>query len=152
MYHTVFSDYMPETKQEAREANPEQVETIIGQTVSQMTSAEVIEKLEAASVPVGPVNTMKEVIEDPHYTTTGFLVPLMHDKELIGTKYDRALTATMLPLQTTTYNPVIEGWGGIHAPQIGGTTVEILTELGYNADEITDLRKRKVVSPYLEEE
>jgi CoA:oxalate CoA-transferase len=138
-------------KQEARDANPEQVETIVGQAVSKMTSAEVIQKLEIADVPVGPVNTMKEVLEDPHYTATGFLVPLMHDKELIGTKYDRALTATMLPLQTTTYNPEMEGWGGVHAPQIGGTTVEILGELGYSADEITDLRKRKIVSPYMEE-
>ena len=130
----------------ARDANPERVEKIIQGKISKMTTEDVLKKLTEAGVPCAPVNTMQEVISDPHLNANRSMVVLTPDA-----KARRSSVATpMLPYRTSDYNPKAEGWGGRPEPWNGEDTVEVLRELGYTEDQITDLRNRKIVYPYIE--
>ncbi len=130
----------------ARNANPEKVEKIIAAIMSKTTSEEALKKLTEAEIPCAPVNTFQEVIADPHLNATKSLVVLTpHPKARRS-----SVAASMLPVRTSDYNPESKGWGGKPEPWNGQDTVEVLHELGYTEEQITDLRKRKIVYPYLE--
>ena len=137
---------------EAREEDPKGVEMLMEEVLLKMTMSEIIEKLEGTGVPVAPINTMKEVIDDPHYKATGTLVRVLHDKKILNSSFDKAIIFTKLPVRTSDYNPNTEDWDKQPSPDVGEHTIELLQELGYTQEQITDLRKRKIVVPYLDEE
>jgi glutaryl-CoA transferase len=75
----------PELAEDARFAtNPERVKhrpilvPIVQEIVKQRTSHEWIEGLEAASVPCGPINNMREVFENPQVRHRGMRVEILH--------------------------------------------------------------------------
>jgi len=130
------------------EENEKELERIVAAIVSKMSVKEVSKKLMDADVPGAPVNTMKEVLEDPHLKYRKSLVPLISDIEVTKTRHERAAACPMLPLRCSFYTPSItSNW--LPAQKLGEQSVEILKALHYTEEQISDLRKRKVIWPYL---
>ncbi len=98
------------------------------------TKAEIAEALDGR-VPFGPVNTAADIYADPHIAARHMLVEVEHPGSA------KPVTIASTPIRLT------ETPGGVtrRAPLTGEDTDEVLAALGLGADEIADLRVRKVV-------
>ncbi|MEO7727119.1 MAG: CaiB/BaiF CoA-transferase family protein [Burkholderiales bacterium] len=98
------------------------------------SSSEWLMVFEPAGVAAGPIYKMDEVFADPQVRHLHMAVSVRHpalgDVELVGQPF--TLTRTPSELRST-------------PPACGEHTDEILRELGYHDEQITDLRKRLVV-------
>ncbi|MGZ8809107.1 MAG: CaiB/BaiF CoA transferase family protein [Mycobacterium sp.] len=111
----------------ARIANRDLVLKTLESTFAQQSAAHWIAALEAADVPVSPVNSMDAVFDNPQIRHRGMRVAVDHPTagsvDLIANPIDRAATYTAPPL-------------------LGEHTYEILTQLlGKTPDEVTRLRE-----------
>jgi len=97
------------------------------------TKFEAVDILRKFEVPCAPVLSMKEIAYDPALRASGTVVEV--DEEERG-KY---LTVGS-PIKFSSFTPKITG-----APLLGEHTDEVLTELGYSAEQVAKLRKEKVV-------
>jgi len=132
---------------EKRGGNPAKMEKIVADVVSRFSTSEVAQKLTDAGVPGAPVNTVDKLLDDPHLKFTKNFVPLISDPEVTLTPDKKITPCAMLPIRSDDYNPdVTEKW--TPPPKLGEHSVEVLLELGYTEEQITDLRKRKVIFPY----
>ena len=61
-----------------RVAHRDELEAAIGERLATATVAEWVEKIGAAGVAVAPVNTIREVFEDPQVVASGQVVPFEH--------------------------------------------------------------------------
>jgi crotonobetainyl-CoA:carnitine CoA-transferase CaiB-like acyl-CoA transferase len=118
----------------ARSENRDALNDAIAAITRHKTSAEWIESLNKAGVPSGPIYKMNEVFADPqvkHLAMTR-VVPqkVIGDVEVIGQPIE--LSRTPWSIRTA-------------SPELGEHTDTVLTELGYNANEIASLRAGNVV-------
>jgi len=125
----VFSDNA------ARVARREEVMAMLTRAVAQLTRAELIAKLDAAEVPIGPVNDVAEVLADPH----------VRARQLIGS-FDYPgvgeFKALALPYKFLGWDDPQIG----RPPALGEHTEAILQErLGYSGERIAQLRKAKAI-------
>src|SRR6202049_1097010 len=97
------------------------------------TKFEAVEILRKFDVPCGPVLSMKEIENDPALRASGSIVEVEEEN---GGKY---LTVGS-PTKFSDFTPKITG-----APLLGEHTNEVLTMLGYSADQIAKVRRDKVV-------
>jgi formyl-CoA transferase len=97
------------------------------------TKHEAVEILRKSGVPCAPVLSMKEIANDPALRASGTVVEV--DEELRG-KY---LTVGS-PIKFSGFTPNITG-----APLLGEHTDEVLTKLGYSAEQIAGMRTGKIV-------
>ena len=97
------------------------------------TKYEAVDILCAYEVPCAPVLSMKEIAYDPGLRESGTVVEVAHKER--GTY----LTVGS-PIKFSDFKPTITG-----APLLGEHTDEVLTELGYEADQIADLHANHVV-------
>lgn len=119
----------------ARVARREEVMAAITEAVAKLTRAELIAKLDAADVPVGPVNDVAEVLADPH----------VRARKLVGS-FDYPgvgeFKALALPYKFL-------GWDDPRIgppPALGEHTESILKErLGYSDERIAELRSAKAI-------
>lgn len=92
--------------------------------------ADLLPKLEAAGVPAGPINSVKEVFEEPQIAA----------REMVGT-LDHPLAGPVpqvfgpLKFASTRHRPTQA------PPVLGADTDRVLADLGYSAEEITALRE-----------
>ena len=61
-----------------RSQNYEWIEEIINEYISQYTKEEIIEHFSKFDVPVAPIYTIDEAVNDPHYTERGMIVTVNH--------------------------------------------------------------------------
>ena len=109
---------------EARVANRDVLTGIIEEHLAGLSVSEVFEKMRAASVPCAPVNTLQDILDDPHVEARGTLSrhhDPSSDREVVQVRSPIGvdLDATMRP-----------------APSLGQDTRAVLGELGYGTDEI----------------
>jgi len=117
-----------------RMKNRKDLERILGEIFRQKTTAEWQKILDRHDVPNGPINTYKEVFQDPQILASNLFKELDH--ETLG-----PLRYLGLPIQLTTTPGELRS-----APPLPGEhTEELLLNLGYRQEEIEELKKEKVI-------
>ncbi len=117
-----------------RVARVDEIDGAIGAWTLARSIAEVLATLGAARVPAGRVYTAKDICEDPHYRARDMILRQTtrdgHEIEVPGIVPKLSLTP-----------------GGVRsaAPHLGGDTDAILLEMGLEAREIAELRKKGAV-------
>jgi crotonobetainyl-CoA:carnitine CoA-transferase CaiB-like acyl-CoA transferase len=97
-------------------------------------SAELVERLNAAGVPSGPIYAIDQVFADPQVRHVRMAVPMPHPKRAEVAVVNQAVGLSRTP-------PVIDR----PTPRLGEHTEEILAELGCDAAAISGLRERRVI-------
>jgi crotonobetainyl-CoA:carnitine CoA-transferase CaiB-like acyl-CoA transferase len=93
----------------------------IEKTTAQAPRAHWLERLDAAGVPAGPINTYPEALADPHTLARGLVVDLVHP----GAGPIKALG---VPVHLSDTPGAVDR----PAPLLGQHNDEILAELGYD--------------------
>jgi crotonobetainyl-CoA:carnitine CoA-transferase CaiB-like acyl-CoA transferase len=107
---------------------------VLGCALEARTSAEWLALFEQLDVPCGPVNSLEDLLTDPHLEAVGFFEP-----DYTGGP----------PVKRALRQPVL--WRGVArepdrmAPTLGADTVAILDELGYTPDERERLARSRIV-------
>jgi len=97
-------------------------------------SDDLVEKLNAAGVPSGPIYAIDQMFADPQVKHVGMAVPMPHP-----TRDDAAVVNQAVVLSRTASH--IDR----PTPTLGEHTEEVLSDLGYDSTSIGDLRRRKVI-------
>jgi crotonobetainyl-CoA:carnitine CoA-transferase CaiB-like acyl-CoA transferase len=119
----------------ARVANRELVDAAVGAWFAEKTRDEALEKMRAASVTVGPVYTIADAINDPHF----------HAREIIVDAADAQLGR--IPMHNIV--PRLSKTAGVFrrpAPLLGEHTNAILAEAGFDAAAVTQLRREGAIA------
>ena len=100
-----------------------------------MSTKEVLDALDEARIPCGPVLSAKQVLKDPHIKAMDFL----QDMNFPGLKKPIPINTTPVKLSQT------PGTIRQRTAELGEHTNEILDSLGYTADKISEMRNARVV-------
>ncbi|MBS0541096.1 MAG: CoA transferase [Proteobacteria bacterium] len=118
----------------ARAKNRDALNDEINKRLATFTSAELVEKLNKAGVPAGPIYKMDEMFADPQVKHLKMAHPVhspkLGDIELIG----QAINMSRTPFEMKTATP-----------EQGEHTDAVLKEAGYDDKAIADFRKRGIV-------
>jgi crotonobetainyl-CoA:carnitine CoA-transferase CaiB-like acyl-CoA transferase len=119
---------------ELRSKNRKALNATFSEITKQQTSRELVDKLNAAGVPCGPINTIDDVFADPQVKHSGIATPV--HSQVLG---DIHVVGQPVHLSRTPSE--------IHsaAPERGEHTDEILREFGYDDGEIAAFHEQGVV-------
>jgi glutaryl-CoA transferase len=122
-------------KNKDRVAHRETLDGLIAQTLKADAAAAWIEKLKAAGVPCGRINSVKQAFDDPQTSARRMIETVEHPKagplKVIGTPFKFSDTPTSVRCAP---------------PTLGEHTEELLRgELGYSEAQIAQLRAEKIV-------
>ncbi len=107
----------------------------LAQWCAERTTEEVLSAMEEVRLPAGPILSPQEVLEDPHIAA----------KELFrATSYPGLDIAAPL-MKTPVELSATPGEIRERPPVLGEHTDEIMAELGYSVEEISELRSKRVV-------
>ena len=117
-----------------RSKNRDRLNAILEECLAQYTQDEIVERLNAAGVPSGPILDIGQVFRNEQVMGLGLSAkvqsPELGEIEIQNTPYKLSRTP---------------GGAQTAAPERGQHTDEVLAELGHSADDIHDLRAARVV-------
>jgi len=119
----------------ARLTHYDELRPIIERVVSGMKRAEIIACMSEVGIPAGPINTVGEIMDDPHIHAREMVVELTHPE------YGPFRTLG-IPIKLSATPGAVEN----APPKFGEHNRQILTELGYSAEEIDRAAKAGVIS------
>ncbi len=112
-----------------------ELEPILNEIFLQKTTAEWLETLTAMDVPCGPVNSIQQVVNDPHVVASHTFTEVSH--QVLG-----SLKTIASPLRLSRTPASVD----LPAPDLGQHTNEVLGELvGLSPEEVEELRAQKVI-------
>ena len=121
--------------QVSRARNREAIDAVVSDWTASFEIDDLNEKLERASIPAGPVNTIEDIVKDPHFEA----------REMLLSLHDRVLGELSVPgiVPKLSETPGKVNW-------LGGTIGEHNQEiygglLNMGTDEIEGLRRRGIV-------
>jgi crotonobetainyl-CoA:carnitine CoA-transferase CaiB-like acyl-CoA transferase len=116
----------------ARGENQELLDGLIGEWTATMSSADLTKHMDEHGVVVGPVNTMAEVVADPHFKARNMI--RREKDEYFG----EIAVPGVVPILSETEGDI--GWLG--SPEPGSHNEEVYNGmLGISVDELAELRK-----------
>jgi len=119
---------------EKRSQNRARLNAEIGHCTKAYNSLDLVQRLNAAGVPSGPIYDIGQMFADPQVEHVGMAVPMPHPKRSDVAVVNQAVTLSRTP-------PVIDR----PTADLGQHTDEVLAELGYDGTAIADLRRRGVI-------
>jgi crotonobetainyl-CoA:carnitine CoA-transferase CaiB-like acyl-CoA transferase len=114
--------------QEARSRDFEAAYALVAGEMAKRTTAECIAMLERADIPVQRMNTLKDIVEDPHLAAIGYFRPVEHPSE-------GRIKSMAVPSEWSESKPEYRR----HAPHLGEHTREVLREAGFDESAIEAL-------------
>ena len=131
-------EHLPRDPRFADDASRSKNRAAINQAISEVTrlhtSADLIELLNKAGVPCGPINRMDEVFADPQVRHLKMAAPVQHDSLGEIEVVNQAVKLSRTP------NRIVQP-----TPEKGEHTDEILREYGYDDTSIAEFRARNIV-------
>jgi len=123
----IFS--LPEfSTQEARSKNYNRAYAMVAEEMKRRTTAQWVEALERADIPVQRMNSLDDIVADPHLAAIGYLEAVEHPTE-------GRIKSLAVPSEWSASRPEYRR----HAPRLGEHTREVLREAGLPAEEIDSL-------------
>jgi len=114
--------------QEARSRDFEAAYALVAAEMAQRTTRECISMLERADIPVQRMNSLKDIVDDPHLAAIGYFRQVEHPSE-------GRIKSMAVPSEWSESKPEYRR----HAPRLGEHTREVLREAGYDASAIEAL-------------
>jgi crotonobetainyl-CoA:carnitine CoA-transferase CaiB-like acyl-CoA transferase len=114
--------------QEARSRDFDGAYRLIGEEMKKRSTAEWIEALERADIPVQRMNSLADIVADPHLSAIGYFREMEHPTE-------GRIRSMAVPSEWTESSPEFRR----HAPQLGEHTREVLREAGLSDERIETL-------------
>ena len=114
--------------QEARSRDFEGAYAMIAAEMKKRSTAEWIAAMEAADIPVQRMNSLNDIVGDPHLAATGYFRTVEHPTE-------GSIRSMAVPSEWSESAPEYRR----HAPRLGEHTREVLLEAGYASPEIEAL-------------
>ena len=115
---------------EGRSRNFDAVYGFVADEMTKRTTDEWLAALERADIPVQRMNSLEDILRDPHLNAIGYFRPIEHPSE--GT-----LVSMKVPSEWSGTQPEVRR----HAPRLGEHTREVLREAGYSDAQIDGLTK-----------
>ncbi|HYH19552.1 MAG TPA: CoA transferase [Azospirillum sp.] len=106
----------------------------VAEYLATRTTAEWMEALTRADIPVMRLHTLDSLLEDPHLTATGFFSVVEHPRE-------GSIRSMAVPTRWSATPPAVER----QAPALGEHSAEVLREAGYDDATIAALAERGVI-------
>ncbi|MGH8686081.1 MAG: CaiB/BaiF CoA transferase family protein [Burkholderiales bacterium] len=106
---------------EGRSRNYDAVYGFVADEILKQATAHWLEAFERADIPVQRMNSLEDILHDPHLEATGYFTPVEHPSE--GT-----LLSMKVPSEWSETEPAHRR----HAPRLGEHTREVLREAGYD--------------------
>ena len=119
---------------ELRGNNRDIVCEAVGKWVAERTAEEAVESFAREGVPCGPVLNLTDAASHPQVTAMGFL------EEVSFPNLDEKTKTPRVPLDFSEYEPLPVG-----PPQVGEHSVDILLEIGFSQEEVSELVAKKIV-------
>jgi crotonobetainyl-CoA:carnitine CoA-transferase CaiB-like acyl-CoA transferase len=113
---------------EGRSQNYDSVYELVAQEMTKRTTAEWLAAFERADIPVQRMNSLEDILRDPHLNAIGYFSEIEHPTE-------GRLRSMKVPSEWSETTPEYRR----HAPRLGEHTREVLREAGYTDAQIEDL-------------
>jgi crotonobetainyl-CoA:carnitine CoA-transferase CaiB-like acyl-CoA transferase len=113
---------------EARSQNYDQAYKMVAAELKKRTTGEWIEAFEKADIPVQKMNSLDDIVADPHLEAIGYLKSVEHPSE-------GRIKTLAVPSEWSDSTPEYRR----HAPRLGEHTREVLGEAGLSAERIQEL-------------
>ncbi|OGA11172.1 MAG: acetyl-CoA acetyltransferase [Betaproteobacteria bacterium RIFCSPHIGHO2_12_FULL_69_13] len=107
--------------QEARSRNYDSAYAMVAEELKRRTSEEWVEAFERADIPVQRMNSLDDIVADPHLAAIGYLKSVEHPSE-------GRIRSLAVPSEWSESQPEVRR----HAPRLGEHTREVLREAGYS--------------------
>jgi crotonobetainyl-CoA:carnitine CoA-transferase CaiB-like acyl-CoA transferase len=115
---------------EERSQNYDTVYEFVAQEMTKRTTAEWLAAFERADIPVQRMNSLEDILRDPHLNAIGYFREIEHPTE-------GRLRSMKVPSEWSETSPEHRR----HAPRLGEHTREVLREAGYTDAQIEDLAR-----------
>jgi len=116
--------------QEARSQNYAEAYAFVAEQMKTRTTAEWLAALEGADIPVQRMNSLADIVADPHLAATGYFRSVEHPTE-------GRIRSMAVPSEWSESPPQYRR----HAPRLGEHTREVLREAGFSDERISSLVK-----------
>jgi formyl-CoA transferase len=121
-------------RNDGRAAQMQRIDEAISQRTSQRTLEEALKEMERAEVPAGRIYSAADIAADPHFAARGMI------QEVIAGDGEPLKVPGVVPKLSATPGAIRSA-----APKLGEHTEAVLTQIGYGAAEIEELRKKRIV-------